>query len=406
MKKVPFTTGHIIAIQTLTSVKADVNMELDGPPGAWYVSAMLNSHLEAIRAALRGGQFPNEASVSQGIVLRLLGALNWPTYDTQVVSPEYGLEGRRVDFALSHPAGTPRVFIEVKQVGQSDGAERQLFEYAFHKGVPLVILTDGREWNFFLPAEVGDYGERRVYKLDILERTTEESAFRFERYLKYETICSGGALTAARADYQDVARGRQIRDTLPIAWNKLVADEDALLLELLADKVESLCGYKPDPEAVARFVKEYAAQRPSRVPAATMQPVASLRPPRAPASQPTPSGEASAVGFNLLGRFTPCRNARDVLVSAIEALAARDSSFLDRFVSLPRHGRTRRYVARERAALYPGRPDLASEHSHKLKSGYWLGINISRHQVEQILQTACEVAGLRFGGDLIVSFGP
>jgi len=54
------------------------------------------------------------------------------------------------------------VFIEVKQVGQSDGGERQLFEYAFHRGVPMAILTDGQEWHFFLPAKQGDYGDRRV----------------------------------------------------------------------------------------------------------------------------------------------------------------------------------------------------------------------------------------------------
>jgi hypothetical protein len=37
------------------------------------------------------------------------------------------------------------VFIEVKQIGRSDGGERQLFEYAFHRGVPMTILTDGQE---------------------------------------------------------------------------------------------------------------------------------------------------------------------------------------------------------------------------------------------------------------------
>jgi predicted type IV restriction endonuclease len=157
---------------------------------------MLDQELQTIQAGLRSGIFPNEASVSQGIVLRILNALGWPTYDTQVVSPEYGLEGRRVDFSLAHPRNKPRVFIEVKQVGQSDGAERQLFEYAFHKGVPMVILTDGREWNFFLPGELGDYGERRVYKLDILERSTEESVLRLERYLSYARVCAGDALAA------------------------------------------------------------------------------------------------------------------------------------------------------------------------------------------------------------------
>lgn len=103
----------------------------------------LQEHIEQIRAGIRTGRFANEAAVSQGIVLRLLQALDWPTYDTQVVCPEHSLSGRRVDFALCHPANRPVAFVEVKQIGQGDGAERQLFEYAFHEGIPLAILTDG-----------------------------------------------------------------------------------------------------------------------------------------------------------------------------------------------------------------------------------------------------------------------
>jgi len=83
-----------------------------------------------------------------------LHALGWPSYDTQIIIPEYSLEGRRVDFALCHTTGKPIAFIEVNQLGQSEGAERQLFEYAFHKGIPVAILTDGQEWNFFLPGEL------------------------------------------------------------------------------------------------------------------------------------------------------------------------------------------------------------------------------------------------------------
>jgi hypothetical protein len=120
----------------------------------------------------------------------LLRELGWPIDNTQVVCPEYSLEGRRVDYALCHPARKPIAFIEVKQIGQSIGAERQLFEYAFHIGVPLAILTDGQEWNFFLPAEQGDYAERRVYKLDVVEREIEESVSRLERYLGYGQVSS------------------------------------------------------------------------------------------------------------------------------------------------------------------------------------------------------------------------
>ncbi len=189
----------------------------------------LEKHIEEIRAGIKGGRFGNEASVSQGIVLRLLHALSWPAYDTQIVCPEHSLEGRRVDFALCHPQSKPIAFVEVKQIGQSEGAERQLFEYAFHVGVPLAILTDGQEWNFFLPGEQGDYGERRVYKLDIVERDLTECVSRLNRYLKYEDIISGKAIAAAREDYRNVSRERQMKSTLPEAWIKLVAEEDDLL---------------------------------------------------------------------------------------------------------------------------------------------------------------------------------
>ena len=164
----------------------------------------LQEHIDEIRDDLRNEAFMNEASVSQGIVLRLLHELGWPRYNTQVIIPEYSVEGRRVDFALCHPALNPLVFIEVKQVGQIEGAERQLFEYAFHTGVPIVILTDGREWHFFHPSGQGDYRERRVYKLDLIERDSEESTRHLNRYLNYESMCTGEAIRAIEEDYERI----------------------------------------------------------------------------------------------------------------------------------------------------------------------------------------------------------
>jgi len=281
----------------------------------------LEQHIEDIRAGIRAGRFSNEASVSQGIVLRLLHALSWPTYDTQVICPEYSLEGRRVDFALCHPPGKPIAFIEVKQIGQSEGAERQLFEYAFHVGVPLAILTDGQEWNFFLPGEQGDYGERRVYKLDIVERDVAECVSRLNRYLNYNAIVSGAAIDAAREDYRNVSRDRQMKATLPKAWTKLVDDEDDLLLELIADRVESLCGYKPDLDTVARFLRESVSLR--TVPG--MPPPPQPRPATPPVQPTGTTYSPRSIGFILNGQHHAARNARDVLVSVFEALAKRDA---------------------------------------------------------------------------------
>lgn len=369
---------------------------------------MLRNHIEEIQSGIKAGRYGNEASVSQGIVLRLLHALGWPTYDTQVICPEYSLEGRRVDYALCHPASKPIAFVEVKQIGQSSGAERQLFEYAFHIGVPLAILTDGQEWNFFLPAEQGDYTERRVYKLDIVEREIEESATRFERYLGYSQVSSGQAIASAREDYRNISRNRQMFSSIPDAWLKLVTEEDDLLLELVADKVESLCGFKPDLDTVAKFLRENVsvksstteAELPSREPRKITSTVR-----LEPKTQREPLRSPGPVGFTLEGKFTPCRNGREVLVGVFEALFMRDSTFLERFAARPKHGRTRRYLARAPADLYPGRPDLAAEHYAKLKSGWYVGTNVSRAQIERITQMACEVARLRFGHELTVSVG-
>ena len=215
----------------------------------------LKEHIDDIRNNLEQGLFTNEAAVSNGIVRRLLDALDWPIYNPQVIIPEYSVGGRRVDFALCHPSSKPLVFVEVKQVGNIEGAERQLFEYAFHEGVPITILTDGREWHFFHPSGQGDYKERRVYKLDLIARDSEESAKRLNRYLHYQSIRKGEAVRAIEEDYRNVSTQRQIRASLPEAWSQLVEDVDEFLVDIVAEKVENLCGYRPTDEQVLDFLK-------------------------------------------------------------------------------------------------------------------------------------------------------
>lgn len=71
----------------------------------------------------------------------------------------------------------------------------------------MAVLTDGQEWHFYLPGEQGDYEDRRVYKLDLLERDINESKTRLSRYLEYEAVKSGEAVESARSDYKDVSKG-------------------------------------------------------------------------------------------------------------------------------------------------------------------------------------------------------
>ena len=370
----------------------------------------LQDHILDVQQGIKAGRFLNEASVSQGIVLRLLQALAWPTYNTQIVSPEYTVSGKRVDYALCHPHSKPIVFIEVKQVGQSEGAEKQLFEYAFHIGVPMAILTDGQEWHFFLPAEQGHYQERRVYKLDLLERNIDEIVQYLQRYLAYDAICSGKAIENARQDYKHVSRERQIQTPLPIAWSKIIEEQDELLIELVADKVESLCGYRPDIDTVSNYLAGISGNDiPVTKPRISTKRDDRRKTPRRQKNVKSTTSKSQtntkSFGFELFGKYHRAQSAYEVLINLFEALSENDSTFLERFAALPKHGRTRRYLAKSPEELFPKRPDLVEKNSHQLTSGWWLGGNLSTRSIDKIIRTACDVAELEYGDEVKVSPG-
>lgn len=353
----------------------------------------ISDHLQKIRERLRRGEYTSEAAVSQGIILPTLHELGWPVFDTHIVVPEFSLEGRRVDYALCHPVDRPAAFVEVKKVGFSEGADRQLFEYAFHVGVPMAILTDGQEWSFYLPGEQGRYDERRVYKLDLLERGLDEAAARLGNYLSYDNVCSGASLKFARADYQNVARKREIEAILPKAWSALLNEPDSLLLELVADKVEDLCGYKPDLDVCGEFVSGVLQQGggvnrivPPLLESKVVKPKVCLD-----AQQPMPvRNVVESFSFSFEGKTYQAKSAREVMEKMFRIMAKSDEGFLDRFVSR-KHGKKRRYIARDKMELYPGRADLAEEHSVEFVPGWWMGTNYSRSNIQQILELALEV---------------
>ncbi len=211
----------------------------------------LLDRISAARQRLRDGSLANEASVSIGVVLPILDALGWPAFDPGIVAPEYSVGTRRVDFALL-TRGTPAVFVEVKQPGLAGHADRQLFEYAFHEGVPIAILTDGATWHVYLPAMQGTYDDRRVYLLDLLERDPVDSAAMLQRYLSRDAVESGEAFERAQADYKRSRQRKGAEAAIPQAWANLVAEPR--LADLLAAEVESVCGFQPEAGDVAAFL--------------------------------------------------------------------------------------------------------------------------------------------------------
>jgi predicted type IV restriction endonuclease len=363
----------------------------------------LETTLIDIAARLRQGTYSNEQAISQGIVLRLLQELGWDTWDTAIVWPEYQTGEGRADFALCHPPAKPAICIEVKQPGKADDAVRQALEYAFHTGVPFIVLTDGKTWSFYLPAEQGSYEDRRVYKLDLLERAAVEAAETLNRYLSHERVAAGEALETARQEYRSRHRRSQARAAIPGVWKELVGKGNEELVELLSSNVELKTGIRPDGDEVAVFLAGLG--KPVIVEASRSNTfeqsgtaIERLIPQRA-ASETSRSGK-----LVLRGSTYPYTSAKEAMVIVLRELAKSDPSFLERCSQHPDAlGRKRRYIARTPEELYPDREDLR-DMRETLPGGWLVATNLNNVLKKTVIKLAAEVAGLKFGNDLIVEF--
>ncbi len=179
----------------------------------------LKEHIKDIRNRLKEGGYISEVAISNQIVVRLLMELGWPIFDEWTVIFEYAVEGnKKVDLALCYPRAKPVIFIEMKTFErflenyEVKDAKEQLSEYIFHfqnnshKEVLIAILTDGQKWLFFHPIGEGDWKKYPVRELDFIGSDTEKIAECLNRYLNYNSICTGEAIQAIRDDYLNVDR--------------------------------------------------------------------------------------------------------------------------------------------------------------------------------------------------------
>ena len=305
----------------------------------------LKKHIDDIRNELEHHRFTNETAVRSGIIDPLLKELGWPVSKTQVVFPEYPVEGQRVDYALCHPLATPRIFIEAKQVGKLDGAERQLFKYAVHQGVRVAILTDGQKWVFFYPSGEGTYEERKVIELDLLVGDREENAYRLNRYLSYESVQTGGAFVAIEEDYRNFSRQRELAQHLPEVWHKLLEKKNQVLLQLLIEDMKKVCRYLPTEAEVLTFLESLTTEpQEDSVPSVHVPPAPDPKPKR-------PLQWTKLVVTMPDGEIVECSKIKDTFVAVIEKLGVEKVAALDII---------RRKIPRVSASEYPGRSQRQS----------------------------------------------
>ncbi|WP_036223695.1 type I restriction endonuclease [Mesoaciditoga lauensis] len=196
----------------------------------------------------------DEAATKQGVILRILKYLGWDPFNTDEIYPEYSVGGKRVDYSLRHKSKN-KVFIEVKKIDEDlEKHQKQLLDYSFSEGVKLAVLTNGISWWFYLPLNEGSWEERKFYSIEIYDQESEDIVKKFEDFLSRENVISDKAVENAEKVYKNKKKRDLVEKALPKAWEKIITEPDDLLVELLAETAEKLCGYKPDNKIVENFL--------------------------------------------------------------------------------------------------------------------------------------------------------
>jgi hypothetical protein len=275
--------------------------------------------------------------------------------------------------------------------------------------VPICVLTDGREWSFHLPSGQGSYEDRRVYRLQLDDREPEECQRVLTRYLARDRVRDGSAFEDAQRDYRDAAGRREAATALPRAWHELLGEPEELLLDIVSDKAEALCGFKPGRADVLGFLSRLVPgesgtstrgrklRAPTGAPTAAASAVTeqSFHVPNQ--DQPTPAAPDRSVTFTIFGQQHTCLAASLALVEILRILAERDPAKVQELAHAIK-GRSRSLIAHTVAEINPARPDLAR--AAEFAPGWLIGLNTSNREKMGIVRTAARVFGLRMPEEL------
>ena len=330
----------------------------------------------------------DESATKQGVVLRLLGLVGWNPFDVHEVVPEYTLGTRRVDYALRLDSKS-KVFIEVKKPSEDlQNHQHQLLDYCFQQGVKLAVLTNGRTWWFYLPIREGSWEQRRFLTIDLEAQEPDVVQSRITEFLSRDNVGSGQAVNDAEVLIASQQKINVMSQTLVQAWNEMIEEPDELLVDLISETTERICGFKPDSGMVQGFLAEHASHL--KVP-----PAAGPPPSRAPieprAAIPVPKEVPQRRGFT--GKrpsgfiFGQARMAVtswiDILVELCDIVYRDHGQQFEQVLNL--RGRKRPYFSRDGSELrMPRKLEL---------SGIFVESNLNANQIVELSNDIIKLFG-------------
>jgi hypothetical protein len=225
--------------------------------------------LADIKARLLNGEYKNEEHIRLSLVARVLQGLGWNVWNPIEVNSEFVVvpdeDNKKVDVALFlRPFVVPTVFVEIKAVGQMQSkltaTELQMRNYNRDNQAMFTVITDGRNWRFYLSSAAGEFSRRCFKTFDLLADDLEEVEASLSVFLRKSEI------EKARQKAEDYLKLNQIQrtaeDCLPEARRKISEPPypslPAALVSLVGEK-----GYSINHDDAVKFIKEADERKPS-----------------------------------------------------------------------------------------------------------------------------------------------
>ena len=218
-------------------------------------------------------RFSTPAEVLEGIAKPLLTQLGWDFGDPRRVVPGFDAGPGKVDLALCHPPGHPRILVRID--ASQDSCRRQgghPFDDCALDAIQLEISGNGQEWAFHFPAGVGSIRNREFARFDIVADPEEEVAGELESYLAFHAVMSGEAFRQAEWRYRE----RRFPAEAIAAWRRALLGSE--VLERFVAEMKAATGVSPDRDRVQDFVRsqvdgmEWPADPPDPKPARRVMP--------------------------------------------------------------------------------------------------------------------------------------
>lgn len=326
----------------------------------------------------------SEADARAAFITPILAELGWSGLSRIRVEYRVNYGSGILDYALIGPLSRPLAFVEAKKPSeQLETHVEQVVNYAFQEAVNICVLTTGVVWRLYLPMESVPWPDRQFAELDLRAEDAADLSERLEKFLGYEELISGRAVTSAKQILLAEQREKQLRTEIPKAWRLLHVEANELLTELVQEEVHTAIGERPTQDQVSRFLKEVVSQPANQgavLDIASRQGAASL--------EETPSAEvnvvpgpkataANVVALRMWGQEYPVGNQKQAFTKAVDLVFQRHGSEFSKVIDNVtgfRHGTTQGLIGPHQIA----------------DSDYYVGANLSfrdkRMRLTQLLR--------------------